>query len=417
MPPTRGAQNARVPPKSSKRGPYYKPIIWLPIFLLYYGWLVVNENPLTSNVPVGSSSVPDSDESAPSLANAGKNGASTPDTPVVVPADGKKDDLTQTLYGPVKNDMKEVELILLQEFSSKQELLGKMLKHGLGMGGKRLRPALTLLSGRLCGALTSRHFTCGAIMELIHLATLVHDDILDEADLRRHRETMNARWSNELAVLFGDLLLARSICLASQLNDFAAFELISQTSRRLCEGEILQVANRGNYNLTPQTYYDIIEGKTAALLECSCRLGAMASNAPEATVQKIGAFGRNLGMAFQIIDDVLDLSGSEEEAGKTLGQDLKKEKPTLSVIFAMECVSPEKKCQLIDQLKSASDPAAVLRPWLERTSALDFAKKKAQNHVNDALKCLDEIPDQGLIQQPFRESLRNIANFVLSRNY
>ena len=377
----------------------------------------MNENPTTSNFPANPSSAPTVTADDPACVHAEPVSATIPEVPDSVPADKKKDELTQTLYGPVKNDMKEVELILLQEFSSKQELLGKMLKHGLGMGGKRLRPALTLLSGRMCGALTSRHFTCGAIMELVHLATLVHDDILDEADLRRHRETINARWSNELAVLFGDLLLARAICLASQLDDLSAYELIAQTSRRLCEGEILQVANRGNYNLTAQTYYDIIEGKTAALLECSCRLGAMASKAPEETVQKLGAFGRNLGMAFQIIDDVLDLTGSQEEVGKTLGQDLKKEKPTLSVLFAMECVSAEKKFQLVEQLKNSPDPITVLRPWLERTSALDFAKKKAKFHVDEALKALDAIPDQGLIQQPFRESMRNIANFVLSRDF
>ncbi len=296
--------------------------------------------------------------------------------------------LPASFYTPVETDLTRVEDLLHKTMSSSQPLLETLFEHGRNLSGKRLRPVVTLLSGMVCGEISEKHITSAAVMELIHTASLVHDDILDEADLRRHQETVNARWNNELAVLFGDLLLAKSVNLAASLEDIPAFNLIAQTSSKLCEGELLQIANLGNFDITEETYNTIIEGKTASLIECSCRLGAFFSGANQEVVDHLGMFGHHLGMAFQIIDDLLDLSGQQATVGKTLGQDIKKQKATLAVIFTLQCVSAEKRTEIAGQMKAQPKPLEVLQPWITRTNALDFTRKAAEKRVDLALEQL-----------------------------
>lgn len=319
-------------------------------------------------------------------------------------------------YEPIQNALAETECQIVQDLSSKEPKLQEIFSQSRHLSGKRMRPALTLLCAQVCGGIVPKHIVCATIMELVHTASLVHDDVLDEASLRRHEDTINARWDNEKAVLFGDLIVSRAMKLAASLENFDAFNLIAATSEKLCEGELLQEVNRGTIDLDEELYYKIIEGKTAALIECSCRLGAMFAGASPETVDSLGRFGLHLGTAFQIIDDLLDVSGNEKVVGKTLGQDIKKQKATLAVIYAMQCVSEEKRMEIASAIKESENPAAELMPWLKRTNALEFARKAAEKQIALALEELDKA-DCSEAGAESQESLKNLAQFVLTRKY
>ena len=321
-----------------------------------------------------------------------------------------------SLYAPIQDALDETERQIQQELTSKDDQLKKLFDQCRHLSGKRMRPALTLLCAQLCGEIVPKHITCATIMELVHTASLVHDDVLDEATLRRHEATINARWDNEAAVLLGDLIVSKAMKLAASLENFDAFNLIAATSEKLCLGELLQEVNRGTIDLDEGLYYKIIEGKTAALIECSCRLGAMFAGAAPETVDSLGRFGLHLGTAFQIVDDLLDVSGNEKVVGKTLGQDIKKKKSTLAVIYALQCVSEQKRIEIASTIKDSENPAAELMPWLRRTNAMEFARKAAEKQVALALEELEKV-DCSEAGADALESLKNLAQFVLTRKY
>ena len=197
------------------------------------------------------------------------------------------------------------------------------------------------MSAQACGGVRPEHLTLATAAELIHTATLVHDDVLDEATIRRHLDTVNARWNNEVSVLLGDYLFARALCLTSSLDDNFACRTITETTRRMCEGELRQIENRGNYGLSEAEYVEIIAGKTATLMACCCRLGAHYAGAAAGDLRHAWpATATELGVAFQIADDVLDLLGEEATVGKSLGTDLLKQKATLPLIRLFETADP-----------------------------------------------------------------------------
>ena len=224
-----------------------------------------------------------------------------------------------------------------------------------------------LLSAKACGGIRPEHLTLAAMVEVIHTATLVHDDVLDEATIRRHLDTVNARWSNEVSVLLGDYLLARAICLASSLDDNFACRAISESARHMCEGELRQIESRGNYDLSEADYFEIIAGKTAALMACCCRLGAHYAGAEPAVCEALARYGHDLGVAFQIADDVLDLVGEEATVGKSLGTDLLKQKATLPLIRLLGTVDSAERNELTSLLGPIRQPSSrPLRPWFQR---------------------------------------------------
>src|SRR5205807_2219056 len=195
-----------------------------------------------------------------------------------------------------------------------------------------LRPALLLLTARACGRVSAAHHILGAVVEMIHTATLVHDDVLDNASVRRHVATVNAGWGNQASILLGDYLFTHAFHLCSSV-DARACRLIGEATNRLCAGELHQVTERGNLDLSEDDYFAIIDAKTAELTSCCCRLGALYGGMDEEVVESLATFGRSLGMAFQIADDLLDLVGEERSAGKSLGTDLEQQKLTLPIIF------------------------------------------------------------------------------------
>jgi len=317
----------------------------------------------------------------------------------------------RTLYAPIRGELDEVERILRRELSSEYPFVDRLVKHGFRFGGKRLRPALLLLSGKACGGLTPEHPVLGAVVEMIHTATLIHDDVLDEATLRRHLDTVNARWDNEASVLLGDYLFTRAISMASSLDGTFACRVIAEAGRTMCEGELRQVETRGNYDLSEEAYLDIISGKTGALCACCCRLGAHYAGAGPEQCDAYARFGQHLGIAFQIADDVLDVLGDEATTGKSLGTDLLKQKPTLPLIRLLGQVAASERAELVAILSRPDNrDRDVLRLRLQRSDAISYARQKA---IWFARRAIEELPD--LARSFADEVLVGLAEFVVTR--
>lgn len=315
------------------------------------------------------------------------------------------------LYAPIRQELEQVENILREQLRSECPFIDRLAQHGFRLGGKRLRPALVLLSGRACGALQPEHALLAAAVEMIHTATLIHDDVLDEATLRRHRDTVNARWDNEASVLLGDYLFTLSIRMASSLDDGFACRAIGEATKTMCEGELRQIDNRGNYDLNEENYLGIIADKTAALYACCCRLGAHYAGAEPELRETFGRFGHHLGIAFQIIDDVLDVLGDEAKTGKSLGTDLIKQKPTLPLIRLLKQAGRRQRADIVAILSRSGDSHRdALKPWLERSDAISYAQQKAIWYTQRATEELEQIP-----ANPTHQSLRQIADFVVTR--
>ena len=330
----------------------------------------------------------------------------------VIHGQGETAQTLAELYSPIREELAQVEEILRCELASKHKFVDRLVKHGFRLGGKRLRPALVLLAGKACGNISKDHLTLAAAMELIHTATLIHDDVLDEASMRRHLDTVNARWDNEASVLLGDYLLARSIGLVGTVDTTFACEVIGTASREMCEGELRQIGARGNYDLKEIEYLEIIGDKTAALCACCCRLGAhYAAGTDEKTQQSLARYGRHLGLAFQVVDDVLDVSGDEATMGKSLGTDLVKQKATLPLIRLLEKADKTDRAKLMDILSdSENHRKETLAPWFAKYDAIEYSRQKAVELTHLAAAELDALP-----KGPIIDTLRRLAKFVVSR--
>jgi octaprenyl-diphosphate synthase len=316
------------------------------------------------------------------------------------------------LYGPVAADLEEVERILAQTLRSRYAQVQPVVDHVRHYRGKRLRPVLLLLTARACGKVTPAHHVLGAVVEMIHTATLVHDDVLDAAGVRRHVATVNARWGVHNAVLLGDYLFTHAFHLASTLDDARACRLIGQTTNRVCEGELCQGLERGNFDLTEADYFDVIDGKTAELLACACHLGALYAGASAETTAALTRFGRCVGLAFQIADDLLDLVGDEQTTGKSLGTDLAQQKATLPLIRLLQEGPPGLAERVRRILAAPGDhKREMLRPCLEESDGLDYARRKAEEFAARARKELACLPPSSC-----RAILEAVTDRVVHRN-
>ena len=317
-----------------------------------------------------------------------------------------------TLYGSIQPELCQVEDVLSGELSSSYPKVEEIVRHGTRLGGKRLRPALLLLAGQASGSLSKAHVTLAAVVEMIHLATLVHDDVLDEATIRRHVDTVNARWNNETSVLLGDFLFTHAFYLASTTESTYACRTIGRATNIVCEGELRQTTTSGDLQLSEENYLEIVAAKTAELCACCCQLGAYYAGANPETVKRISDFGRNLGIAFQIADDLLDLEGSEEMTGKSLGTDLTKCKLTLPLIHARDNISPAKRQYFLELVRrsNSSERAEILNILAELDSAA-YAHGQAQLYVDRATACLFQLEES-----PAKDTLQAMADFVVTRN-
>ena len=295
-------------------------------------------------------------------------------------------------YAPIAADIAEAERIFDRTLTPHRGPFGPLIDHLRHYRGKRLRPALLLLAAKACGTVQPAHHTLAAAMEMIHTATLVHDDVLDEAELRRHAPTFNAGWGNKVSILLGDMLFTHSFHLTSTV-DGRACQITGEVTNRVCAGELRQVTERGNLELSEADYFAIIDGKTAALTECCGRLGALYAGASDEVAGRLANYGRSLGLAFQIADDVLDLVGTEESVGKTLGTDLAQQKLTLPVIHCLHRLPALEATKLRAAIRDGADGSgAHVLAALEKTQSVAHAKRRADEFARAAKQELECLP-------------------------
>ena len=312
--------------------------------------------------------------------------------------------------------MLAVDRLFGRELQSDLPCVNVLVRHVARFRGKMLRPSLLLLWGKACcngsGAdLTDAHVTVATVVEMVHMSTLVHDDVLDEAELRRKGATINHLRGNEAAVLLGDYLISHSYHLCSSLDSQFASRLIGRTTNEVCEGELLQIDNRNNLDLDEETYLKIITRKTASLTAACCLLGAKLSGASEGTIRQADTFGRSLGIAFQIQDDILDIIGDAGDVGKTLGLDIEKVKLTLPIIHFLR-TAPREHRQLMRSLLESHEPDKVekIRNLILPSPSIKYARDRARQHVDAARAALSCLADSDA-----RHALDTMAEFVVTR--
>lgn len=319
----------------------------------------------------------------------------------------------EVFYAPIREELGHVETLLTEFLFSTNPFLKRVVDHTSRLAGKRLRPALVLLFGEMQGEITPAHRVLAGTVEIIHTATLVHDDILDEALIRRYTPTVNAQWNNETSVLLGDFMMARAMRKVVELENPTVSHVLTDATCRVCEGEMKQVGLRGNFGLTEAEYYDIIGGKTAALCECACRLGMLGEKKEETPLSDAAAqYGRELGLAFQIADDLLDLLGDEAQMGKTLGSDLEKQKLTLPMIRLFAALPTEERDALVDEIRNHLCDATYgkIRALVQRHAICESVHATAIGHIRAAIRTLDVFPDS-----PARQALIRLAEFIIER--
>ncbi len=310
-------------------------------------------------------------------------------------------------------DMAEVDNVLRESLASDVALIRQIAEYMISSGGKRLRPSLLLLAAGACGYRGRDHYTLAAVIEMIHTATLLHDDVVDESKLRRGHATANAAFGNAASVLVGDFLYSRAFQLMVSVDRMRVLAILADTTNVIAEGEVLQLMNAGNAALDERAYFDVIERKTAKLFEAAARLGAVLGNADPAREDALGRYGMHLGSAFQIMDDVLDYSGNADVIGKSLGDDLAEGKMTLPLIRALVVGNPDEVATIRHAIAGGglTDFAPVMAA-LERTGALVYAQERAAVASRAAALCLD-----GLAPSPCAETLLQLTAFAVDRRY
>lgn len=293
--------------------------------------------------------------------------------------------------------------------SESDEELGPILGHLRQSSGKMIRPGLLLLAGRCLGQITDRHIEVGAIVEMIHNATLLHDDVIDDGQVRRGMPTINHLWGNESAVLLGDFVLSQVFVLAARLDPPIA-KVVGETAVRVCAGELRQAAQKRNWRLSERQYIDIITDKSAAFFSGCCRLGALLSDAGPDRAEAMARYGLHAGIAFQIADDLLDIAGHESKTGKTAQCDLAKSKLTLAVIHLVSRVGASAKEEVHALLDRPVESRAELTAMLVRHGSLDYAHRRARDYVRTAVEALDAMPPGQA-----KDALVEMAGFMVER--
>ncbi len=301
--------------------------------------------------------------------------------------------------------------------SNRAALIGQLVAHIITSGGKRLRPVFVILSAKLCGNSSSNYIDMGACVELLHTATLLHDDVVDDSKLRRGRKTANNVWGNTASILVGDFLLAESFLLMSQLGSLQVIDILSRTSSIITEGEVKQLMHKTDITLSFDDYIQIIRGKTAELFAACCSVGAVVSKASAAQVKALEEFGRNLGIAFQIADDTLDYAADEKDLGKKTGDDFREGKPTLPAIHAYSVLGEDER-KYMEELFSGpiKSRSAVqlkkLNKLMAQTGSIEYSYAKSREYADAARKALDIFPDSEM-----RQAMLDILEFCVNRSY
>jgi len=311
----------------------------------------------------------------------------------------------------VAADMGSVDALILRRLSSDVVLINQIGHHIVGSGGKRLRPLVTLLAARAAGYDGERHIDLAAIIEFIHTATLLHDDVVDESEKRRNRETANALWGNAASVLVGDFLYSRSFEMMVDIGNMRVMDVLSHATNRIAEGEVLQLLNCHDPNTTEERYLEVIERKTSTLFSAATRLGAVLAELPNQDEQAFREFGLHLGTAFQLVDDILDFSSTSEELGKNVGDDLAEGKPTLPMIHALQTGTPRERQLIREAIETGGrEHIADILAAIERAGGIDYTARLAEKERNLAKESLRIVSPS-----PYRDALIGAADFAIAR--
>lgn len=311
------------------------------------------------------------------------------------------------------SDMQSVNQLIQQQVDSDVALINQLGFYIVNSGGKRLRPLLTVLAARALNIEHQQHHTLAAIIEFIHTATLLHDDVVDESTLRRGRETANALFGNQASVLVGDFLYTRSFQMMVELQSMRVMEILSDSTNRIAQGEVLQLMNCNDPDTTETSYFDVIYGKTARLFEAATQLAAIITQQPSEIELAMQAYGKHLGTAFQLADDIIDYESDSESMGKNTGDDLAEGKPTLPLLHAMWHTEDDDAALIREAIEKANG-----LPHLERilqvmktTGSLEYTRKKAYDEADRAISSLRCIPES-----EYKQALIALAHIAVDRN-
>jgi len=316
------------------------------------------------------------------------------------------------ISSPIREELSDFSNHFNQSMKSDVFLVDMVAKYILKQKGKKVRPLLVLLSGKLCGGISQRSFRGAALVELLHTATLVHDDVVDSAEKRRGFPSINAVWKNKVAVLMGDYLLSKGLMLAVDGEDFDFLKAITNTVKRMSEGELLQISKTKKMDIDEATYYRIISDKTASLLSTCCEIGAIGSTDDKEKILAMRDFGENLGIAFQIRDDILDFIGKTAVIGKPLGGDIKEKKITLPLIYSLEQSAKNENSKIKKLIKQSSKTGKVndVINFVHKYKGIEYAEKSADSYVIKAKECLSIFQNSDA-----KQSLLALVDFVTKR--
>lgn len=319
----------------------------------------------------------------------------------------------QRIYDSIAPELERVETRIQEELRSDNAYLDRLLQHLMKFAGKRIRPAVLLCSARMAGGVKDLHITLAAVVEILHNATLVHDDVLDGSRMRRNTPTINSVWDNEQAIIFGDYLFAKAFQLCTEPGHPEATRILAETSHKMCIGETLQLSKKFTTDMTEAEYLEIVELKTAALFEAACRCGALENPVTPEFVHALCRYGRALGIAFQVIDDCLDLVGEENVVGKSLGTDITKGKMTLPVIRLLSTLRNGERARFKEMLEAPDhheEKRAEVKRLLLQHRIVDGCVAQARRYVEEAKAAVSKLVDSTHLK-----SLQQIADFVIAR--
>lgn len=310
-------------------------------------------------------------------------------------------------------EAKTVDQLIIDELRSDVILINQIGLYIVGNGGKRLRPMLLLLAAKALGEVNHNHLILAAVIEFIHTATLLHDDVVDESDLRRGKESANAVWGNAASVLVGDYLYSSAFEMMVRTNNMRVMGLLSKTTTAIAEGEVLQLLNCNNPETTEAKYLEVIARKTAILFSAATQLAAIISGANAEIETALAQYGQHLGIAFQLIDDALDYKASAEELGKNLGDDLAEGKPTLPLIYAIQNGTPEEAAIIVSAIKTGNrDVFNDVYAVVQRTQAITYTEQRADEEAQKAIDALNILSESD-----YKNALILLAKFAVQRNY
>ncbi|QYF94278.1 octaprenyl diphosphate synthase [Massilia sp. PAMC28688] len=320
-----------------------------------------------------------------------------------------KNNITET----IAPDMAAVNTVIRDRLHSEVSLVNQIADYIISAGGKRIRPVLVLLVANAYSYKGTAHHELAAVVEFIHTATLLHDDVVDESSLRRGRATANALFGNAASVLVGDFLYSRAFQMMVGLNNMRVMQILSDATNVIAEGEVLQLLNMHDPDVSQESYLKVIRSKTAKLFEAAAELGALIAGASDAQVSAAGEYGRSLGTAFQLIDDVLDYAGDASAIGKNVGDDLREGKPTLPLIYLMEHGTPEQRQLVRDCIEQGDEQHfdAILAA-ITTSGALDYTRREAEAAARRAAAAVAGLPDSA-----FKDSLLQLCSFAVDRNH